>query len=622
MLPARVRVMQHDRYQIELPTADDATLCELALEERNNWFSWSVSVRGGAGQPIALHFPFLQYLTVGEGSRVIDLFSGESAASIPLLRYRNFQAPWVITDDTRSLVVLHEGDLVAKAYTPTPIAGGTGLPVSPGRESARGYSPANLSSAPGLFVAPGREPATVYRGAIAQIEGGWRSAFALIRARLRAQLDLGEYQRSDLRWMDEQLVHHFTFLYGREILDLERGVFDIARFLDEGERDFGGYDGFLIWAGYPRVGIDERTQWDFFDDLPGGRAGLRDMAAQARRCGARLFVPYLPWDRSHELHGRAGASDEEELARLIADVDADGVFLDTLGMITPEFRQAIDCRKPGVAFCSEIRTQGKALELVTSCWEQSYTRDGSQGNWSAAPEHMPMVDLWRFVLPEHRLFVINRHAMAEDRVRIIQRGFFNGMGWVVWMDIFGLTLPYMPAEAALLKKCRTIFRENLGALNGKTPTPLVETLIPGLYANEFAGDSQRMWTLYNGTEGDIIGEVMPYRPRPHHHLVDVWHETAAGISPRGYMSAAIESHALGCVVEYPVLIELNTDQSAYRVSAAHGDKLSIRTGHSETAQSPAEASDWTPLPQQQGPLHIRLMHGRQTLDQIYLPGRG
>lgn len=598
ILPSVVDPADGGRYRLELPTAAGVILCDLAIQGQGGRFGWSVSM-SGKGPRLSLHFPFLQQLTVGPDSRWIDLFTLETAPGIPLLRYRNYQAPLVVTDGSRCLVVLHEGGLVAKDY-----------------------SPARLSAAPGLPLEPGPEPAIVYRGEIAHVEGGWRPAFALIRDHLRSQLDLSEYQRPDLKWLGEQLVQHFTFLYGREILDLDRGVFDMERLLDEGERDFGGYDGFLVWGGYPRVGLDERTQWDFYDDLPGGRAALRAMAGRARERGARLFVPYLPWDRSHEHHGRTGPSDAEELARLIADVDADGVFLDTLGMITPEFRQTIDRQKPGVAFCSELRTQGKALEIVTSCWEQSYTRDGLQGNWSAASESMPMIDLWRFVLPEHRLFVINRHAMAGDRIRIIQRGFFNGMGWVVWVDIFGLTLPYTPAEAALLKKCRIIFRENLDALSGAAPTPLVETCLPDLFASEFAGNALRMWTLYNQTDQAMAGELMPCRPRPGHHLVDVWHGRAAQVSPQGNLIAEVGSRQVGCVVEYPNLIELSADRTAYRISAPVGDLLCIDDGSREEERTAASAADWTPLARRRGPLRIRLMGGRQVIDQIFLAEEG
>src|SRR5262249_52385414 len=154
---------------------------------------------------------------------------------------------------------------------------------------------------------------------------------------------------------------------------------------------------------YPRIGIDERTQWEFYDDFPGGRAGLRAMAHRARERGVRFFVPYKPWDRSAELHGRQTAPDAEELARLVADVEADGVFLDTMSAIDPAFRKAIDAVRPGVVFCSEGRATGKAFEVITGSWDQSPNRDPEQGNWSASEESMPGVDLWRFTFPEHRL---------------------------------------------------------------------------------------------------------------------------------------------------------------------------------------------------------------------------
>jgi len=592
--PTLVNALENNAYQLVLRTSSGDVTVEITVETHSDRFVWSITLRG-TDQRIQLYFPFLRRLSVGPHTRWIDLFSLENQQGNPLLRYRNYQAPLVTTDGNRALVVVQDGSMLGNAYTP-----------------------ACLMDSPGLEANVGSEPRTVYQGQILFTTGGWRAAFGLVRTHLRQYLDLTEYAREDLKWYNEQLVQHFTFLYGREILDLEHGVFDVDRFLDEGEQDFGGYDGFLIWGGYPRVGIDERTQWEFYDDMPGGRPALRAMSARARSRGVRFFVPYLPWERSHELHGHAGALDEEELSRLIVDLEADGVFLDTLGMITPQFRQAIDRHKPGVVFCSELRTQGKALEIVTGCWEQSYTRDGMQGNWSAAPESMPMVDLWRFVLPEHRLFVINRHAMADDRIRITQRAFFNGMGWVVWMDIFGLTLPYTPYEAALLKKCRTIFRENLDALNGDSPTPLVETLHPDLFANEFAGGTQRMWTFYNQAKSAVIGPLLHFTPRPDHHMVDVWHRCTAQVIGEVTLTGKIDPIGVGCIVEYPAIIEVDAKNTNFRLRKSDGNEfVLIDKGGGET-ETFAPSTHWMPLPAVRGAQHIRLMRGRRVLDQIHI----
>lgn len=581
-------------YQICFRTRCGDFTVTIQTENEGDRFVWSVSLQGSV-QQVWICFPFLQQLSVGNNTHWIDLFSLENPQKIPLLRYRNDQAPMVATDGERALVLLQEGKLLQDRYTPH-----------------------SLMHSPGIEFTVTPDPTTVYCGQVVLTEGGWRKAFATVRNFLRSHLDLTEYSREDLRWYNEQLVIHFTFLYGREILDLDRNRFNVDRFLDEGERDFGGYDGFLIWGGYPRLGIDERTQWEFYDDVPGGRQALRAMSERAHARGVRFFVPYLPWDHSHEVRGCAGPPDHEELARLIGDLDADGVFLDTLDMITPEFRQSIDRLKAGVVFCSELRAQGKAVELVTGSWEQSYTRDGRQGNWSAAPEYMPMIDLWRFVLPEHRLFVINRHAMGDDRIRIIQRAFFNGMGWVIWMDVFGLTLPYTPAEAALVKKCRTIFRDNLDALNGDSPTPLIETLQPSLFTNEFAGAAQRMWTFYNAGECPVAGRLLQLTPQPDHHMVDVWHGCHAQVAPEGILTGRIEPHSVGCIVEYPICIDVDRRQMMFRLRHFVGDEV-VEIGNEQCGYDTLTPStQWMKLPCSRWPQHIRLMRGRRVIDQVYV----
>ena len=72
--------------------------------------------------------------------------------------------------------------------------------------------PARLSGVPGLPLPLGAEPATIYQGAIVQVEGGWRSAFAYIRAHLRPTGPQPVSARDLLAlWVDEQLVSTLRF---------------------------------------------------------------------------------------------------------------------------------------------------------------------------------------------------------------------------------------------------------------------------------------------------------------------------------------------------------------------------------------------------------------------------
>jgi hypothetical protein len=456
------------------------------------------------------------------------------------------------------------------------------------------------------------------RGAFSLHEDGWRGAFDRLRRRVRPQADLSEYERADLAWYRSQWVQHFTFLYGREILNLRTHQLEFERFLTEAEQNFGGYDGILLWAGYPRMGVDERSQWDFFDDLPGGRAGLRRLADSAHARGVRIFVPYKPWDRSAALHGNPGNPPQDELARLIHDIDADGVFLDTMSAIDPAFRASIDALRPGVVFCSERRVKDEAFEIITGSWNQSATRDWHDGNWSGEPERMPGVDLARFIFPEHRLFVINRHSTGDDRLNVIMRGFFGGTGWVVWQDIFGLALPYSPQEAALLKKCRMIFRAHEHALNTDTPTPLLPTLIRGVYCNEFASREKRFWTFYNETDQAVTTPVLQIDPRPNTHLMDCWNGVELTIE-NGYLCPRLEPHSVGAVVELPRLLNYEKKTRAIQLNQVVED-AQIVVLQDAVSQTYAPNADEITLPAVFGRSTIQLMRGTEILDQMIVAG--
>ena len=72
------------------------------------------------------------------------------------------------------------------------------------------------------------------------------------------------------------------------------------RFCAEAEREFGGFDGIVLWHAYPVIGIDERNQFDWYRDVPGLRELVADLPG-ARRPRVRRLQPV-----GHRHAARAG----------------------------------------------------------------------------------------------------------------------------------------------------------------------------------------------------------------------------------------------------------------------------------------------------------------------------
>lgn len=242
---------------------------------------------------------------------------------------------------------------------------------------------------------------------IAGLEDGWAEAFDVCRRRWRQWYDFSEYEREDLQWFRKCPVHNFTFLYGNEAFDHENQKIDVERLVREGE-EFGGFDTVILWNQYPRLGVDERTQWDFYDDFPGGRPALRKAIDELHAHGVKVLLPFIPWDR-HEHEGTDSMG--SELARLAADTGFDGLHLDTMKMFPHSAREKLDAVRPGIV----LETQGhpmkkRSMEYITASWDEF---------WSADP--MPEEDVLRFMNPQHCAPVIGRWLRNDDKDKLIKR---------------------------------------------------------------------------------------------------------------------------------------------------------------------------------------------------------
>jgi formylglycine-generating enzyme required for sulfatase activity len=195
----------------------------------------------------------------------------------------------------------------------------------------------------------------------------WRGALASFRMEARRKLNYDDalYRRPDFAWVPTCFACCFLMLNDERFLNARNGRYRVEGFLDAEEEKFGGYDAVVLWQAYPRIGLDDRTQFDFYREMPGGLAGLRDVSRRFRRRRVKVFLCYNPWDKGTRLGGEKHL---ESLAKMVADVEADGIFLDTMDKAGREFRGHLDAVRPGVALEDRQVLEGRIPPRSIGCF--------------------------------------------------------------------------------------------------------------------------------------------------------------------------------------------------------------------------------------------------------------
>jgi len=411
--------------------------------------------------------------------------------------------------------------------------------------------------------------------------GDWHAAFDAYKRYIYSTFDFKYYDRPVQKYYRKKLVSHFTFLYGHDIYNPKTNEFEIDRFLDEGEANFGGYDYMLLWHDYPRMGVDNRDQFKMYEDLPGGLKGLKLMVDRAHARGVQVFLPYKPWDIMVK-----NQDHYKEEARISKAIGADGVFLDTMKDSEIAFRKALDAVNPDNVFVSEGRPSIADAQLVTGSWNQS----------GSATNTMPNVDLFRFLLPKHNVHNINRGA--RDREQLIHNALFNGTGFIVWEDIFGEINQYSWNERILIHRYSRILRENIDAYLTENPIPLVRDLRDDIYINAFPVSSKCVYPTYQndyksvsrraiindgsaprfrgkggrdweGKTPRLIGPFIDVDHPKDWHYIDVWnHRNVATKEVNGKTRLIFLEEApdkMSCVVGMPKNLKVNQADGSLKI---------------------------------------------------------
>jgi formylglycine-generating enzyme len=310
----------------------------------------------------------------------------------------------------------------------------------------------------------------------------WRAALARWRDGARAGYDGSAYER--LEWTQSCFAVALVWLWDERLYNHRAEAFTPDRLLDEGAREFGGYDGVVLWHAYPVIGIDERNQFDWYRDVP----GIRELVAAFQARGVRVFIDYNPWDVGTR---REAVSDAEAVAAIVRELGADGVFLDTMKEAMPELRSAL----PDVAFEGESTLPLERISDHHLSWAQ----------WFADSE-VPGVIRARWFAQRHMLHHTRRWNRSHaDELR---SAWLNGVGLLVWENVFGAWVGWNARDKALLRGMLEVQRRHVRLLTHGEWTPLAARSdgVEVVGSRWRLGDDE-LWALANRLDEPFAGEV-------------------------------------------------------------------------------------------------------------------
>ncbi len=322
----------------------------------------------------------------------------------------------------------------------------------------------------------------------------WREQLAAWRedARARIRYDGGLYARPEFEWTQSCFSVALVWLWDELLYDFEAGRFTPERLLEEGRREFGGFDGVVLWHAYPVIGIDARNQFDWYRDVP----GLPELVAALRRAGVRVFVDYNPWDVGTR---REPADDAEAVASIVEWLDADGVFLDTMKEAPVALRAALDRARPGVAFEGESTLPLARVEDHHLSWAQWF-----------ADSDVPGVIRARWFEKRHMLHHTRR--WNRDHSDELHSSWLNGTGMLVWDVVFGVWVGWNERDKSLLRTMVGVQRRHASLLTHGEWTPLAAHS-DGLevVGSRWVREGEELWTFVNRTRSLFDGDVGPFR---------------------------------------------------------------------------------------------------------------
>jgi formylglycine-generating enzyme required for sulfatase activity len=395
--------------------------------------------------------------------------------------------------------------------------------------------------------------------------------------RIRIGYNGSRYDLPALQWTQSSFIQPQMMVHDRYFYDPASGKYTVDRYLDDLEKRYGGIDAVLIWPTYPNMGIDNRNQHDMIRSMPGGISGVKQMVSDFHRRGVRVLFPMMMWDQGTRDPGMPWP---EAIAVLMAEIGADGINGDTQDGVPLAYSLAADKIGHPLAFEPEGGPSDEALAWNIMTWGQYQF------------PFTPLVDKYKWLEPRHMVNISDR--WKRDKTDDLQFGFFNGVGWESWENIWGIWNGITPRDAEATRRIATIERGIGAFLVSKDWEPLTPMLRYGVFASLWPLGEQTVWTIVNRNEYDVEGDQFEIHATPGHRYYDLYHgvELKPEKRPGGREVMAFPIEAKG----YGAVLATNTapDQKIVSLISTMKDLTATRLA--------SYSHEWKVLPQQIVPI--------------------
>lgn len=378
------------------------------------------------------------------------------------------------------------------------------------------------------------------------------------------------FEREDLSWIKGSYLIILQMAWDREFYDRLTGKYTFGDVIKKGNELFGKIDVCGIWPTWPRLGLDQRNQWDLYRDLPGGTEQLKSFIKMARLSGTKYFIAYNPWDNStrKEDHYKG-------MAQLISETEADGVVLDTRGASSFELQAAADSVRKGVIMYSEGMAITKDMPGIIS------------GRVHNAIYLSPELNLNKLIKPDFSIFRVC--DVGEDLIhRELAIAFFNGYGTELNMFRPGGRDDNYRSDMEFLSKTTFTLRQNNDAFLDFDWTPMIETKTDNVYVNRWRSDDKVIYSVLNMRPEGSYGKLIRIEKQTAKHYVSLWnHETvepetdqdgtyltvnAPGWDPA--FKGTRREGSVDCIAEFSGLIKSNLKGDSLRIEKT-GNKRTL-----------------------------------------------